>query len=93
MGAEALQSNRLRPCPVCGIGFAFMGNPRWSYGAMVCREACGQAASDAIDEARQTPGYRDAQQRIEEARADMLQLERRAVRRAVEIIRNRLGVA
>ncbi len=84
MGFSGYTSYQRAPCPVCGkVGGAFMGKSAWSYGGLACSDTCGEAASAAIDQVRNSPPYEKALERRRKAEETLARLESKAIAAAI----------
>lgn len=73
-------SFRVGPCPVCGKSEGtFMGKSTWSWGGMACSDACGEAASAAIDQVCASESYRKALAKLRGAEEKVARLKIKAV--------------
>jgi hypothetical protein len=73
------------PCPVCARPQgAFMGNSQWSWRGMACSDACGEAASAAVNKVRASREYKDEATRMRIAEQSMVQMEASAVKAALK---------
>ncbi|WP_143029445.1 hypothetical protein [Bradyrhizobium brasilense] len=68
-----------------------MGRTAWSFGGLACSDACGEAASAAIDRVRQSTAYQDALRQKQIADSAMSEMMREAVKGAHKASRDRLA--